>query len=74
MQTERLISMANQIGDFFRYFPDEAQAQQGIATHLQRYWTPAMCAQLVQHMQQAEGDTGLHPIVYAAVKAHITDH
>jgi formate dehydrogenase subunit delta len=34
MQTETLIKMANQIGDFFEAEPNQAQAQKDIANHL----------------------------------------
>lgn len=69
MQTERLISMANQIDDFFKFSQDEAQAKQDIVNHLRRFWTPAMREQLLQHAR-ASG-IGLHPLVKASVLEYL---
>jgi len=33
MQIEHLITMANQIGDFYKSFPDTEQAKKDIAKH-----------------------------------------
>ena len=34
--------MANQIGDFFKSYPDQEYAQKEIATHLRKFWAPNM--------------------------------
>jgi formate dehydrogenase subunit delta len=70
MQTEHLITMANQIGDFFKSFPDQEQAKKDIAQHLQRYWAGSMREQLRMHVQQHQG-SGLQPIVSEAVSAYL---
>lgn len=70
MQTENLIKMANQIGDFFKSFPDEAQAKKDIAQHLIKFWAASMRLQLVQHVQQNKGE-GLHNLVRDAVIEHV---
>jgi len=36
---DKLVRMANQIGDFFAPMGDAA-ATRGVATHLKRFWTP----------------------------------
>jgi len=46
MQTEQLIKMANQIGDFYESYPDKNQAQIDIAGHLTKFWTISMRKQL----------------------------
>jgi formate dehydrogenase subunit delta len=70
MQTETLIKMANQIGDFFEAEPNQAQARNDIAQHLNRFWTKDMRNQIASHVQTKQG-TGLHAQVIAAIKAHL---
>ena len=43
----KLVRMANQIGDFFDAMPDK-EAATGAATHLRRFWTPKMIRELVE--------------------------
>jgi len=42
MNNDHLIVMANQIGDFFKSYPDQEYAQKEIATHLRKFWAPNM--------------------------------
>lgn len=70
MQTEHLITMANQIGDFFKSSPDQAQAKKDIAQHLQRYWAGSMRQQILTHVQEQQGQ-GLQPIVRDAICEHL---
>lgn len=70
MQTETLVKMANQIGDFFESYPDQAQAQLDIAHHLNRFWTKDMRNQIAAHVKQNYG-TGLHSKVISAIASHI---
>jgi formate dehydrogenase subunit delta len=37
MKIERLIAMANQIGDFFESYPDAELAKQSIANHIKNF-------------------------------------
>jgi formate dehydrogenase subunit delta len=69
MNTEHLVSMANQIGDFFKSYPDSEQAKKDIVQHLQRFWAASMRLQLIQHVQQQQGE-GLQPIVRDAISQH----
>ncbi|HYG31803.1 MAG TPA: formate dehydrogenase subunit delta [Methylophilaceae bacterium] len=69
MNVEHLITMANQIGDFFSSYPDKAQAQEDIAHHIQRFWAHSMRQQIVRHVNERQGE-GLSPIVAAAIKEH----
>ena len=50
----RLISMANQIGDFFAPYPPE-RAREGLRNHLRTYWDPRMRSALLAHID-AGGD------------------
>jgi formate dehydrogenase subunit delta len=70
MNIEHLVTMANQIGSFFRSYPDAEQAKKDIASHLKRFWEPRMRKQLVAHVVEKQG-LGLEPIVENAVREHI---
>ena len=66
MQTETLVKMANQVGDFFESYPNQAQAQLDIAYHLNRFWTKDMRNQIAAHVKQHQG-AGLHSKVISAI-------
>ncbi len=70
MQTETLIKMANQIGDFFEAEPDEAQANLEIANHLNRFWTVDMRKQIATYVIEESG-AGLHKQVVSAISSHL---
>lgn len=70
MQTETLIKMANQVGDFFESYPDVNQAKIDIAHHLNRFWTKDMRNQIAAHVAQNNGH-GLHAKVASAISLHI---
>ncbi|WP_082693710.1 formate dehydrogenase subunit delta [Aquitalea magnusonii] len=42
MNPSHLVKMANQISDFFSADCSEEEAATEIASHLQRFWAPAM--------------------------------
>lgn len=69
MNLEHLITMANQIGDFFSSYPDQVQARQDIATHIQRFWAHNMRKQIVRHVTENQG-AGLNPLVASAIREH----
>jgi formate dehydrogenase subunit delta len=68
MKIEQLITMANQIGTFFKSSPDQEQAKQDIVMHLKRFWALTMRLQLLEHVQQ-DGQ-GLEPLVKQAILEH----
>ncbi|HAJ70655.1 MAG TPA: formate dehydrogenase [Methylophilaceae bacterium] len=70
METDKLIKMANQIGDFFEANPDTELAKQEIANHLKRFWNSVMIQSIVAHVKQ-HGGQGLHARVREAVEQHI---
>ncbi|SNR93887.1 formate dehydrogenase delta subunit [Methylobacillus rhizosphaerae] len=70
MNIEHLVTMANQIGDFFRSYPDQEQARKDIASHLMKFWPPQMRQQIIQYMQDTP-DNGLHPIVRSAIQEYM---
>jgi len=55
MNPANLIKMANQIGSFFETMPDREQAQNGIASHIKRFWAPRMRHALLQYVDQHDG-------------------
>ncbi len=67
MDIDNLVHMANRIAEFFEAMPDQDEARDGIAQHLQRYWEPRMRRELVAHVQANQG-VGLRPLVLAAVR------
>jgi formate dehydrogenase subunit delta len=66
---ETLVSMANQIADFFEPMKDRKQSLSEISGHLKRAWEPRMRRALMEHIEQ-HGGAGLKDIVLEAVRAH----
>ncbi len=69
MNPERLIHMANSIGDFFAAQPDAEEARRGIATHIRKFWEPRMRRQLYEAIDQGHAE-GLRPLVMQALQQH----
>jgi len=70
MDIQRLISMANQIGDFYESYPDQSHAQQDIAGHLNKFWALTMRKQIAQYVHE-QGGQGLHQQVKTAIKSYL---
>jgi len=67
MNTERLVTMANQIGAFFTsQGADREVAVCAIADHLRRFWEPRMRLAISRHV--ADGGSGLLDEVAEAVR------
>jgi len=64
MQPDKLVHMANQIGQFFASQPG-GHAAEAIADHLVKFWDPRMRRAIIAHAQA--GGAGLDPPVAAAV-------
>lgn len=69
MNIETLITMANQIGDFFKSYPDSEQAKKDIVIHIKRFWALRMRQQIVAHAHEQQG-AGLMPMVQEAILQH----
>ena len=69
MKIDHLITMANQIGDFFKSYPDHEQAKKDIVTHIKRFWAQGMRHQIIAHVNEHAGE-GLDPIVGEAIRQH----
>ncbi len=65
MKTETLTRMANQIGSFFRAYPEEEGAA-GVRNHIVAFWTPTMRSQFRDFVR--EDGTGLDPLVAKAMR------
>lgn len=73
MKTERLVIMANQIGDFYKSFPDKEQSKQDIADHLKKFWAQSMRDQVVQDIKdETAAAAALQPIVRDAIEKYLT--
>jgi formate dehydrogenase subunit delta len=68
MDIGHLVTMANQIGDFFKSYPDAEQAKKDIVMHIKRFWALNMRLQLIEHAQASA--EGLEPLVKEAVLQH----
>ena len=65
MNIDRLIRMANDIGNFFKSEPDHAEAVDSVALHLQRFWDPRMRKEIVAYVD--DGGAELLALVREAV-------
>lgn len=67
---EHLICLANRIGAFFESMPDHAQAIEGIADHIQKFWPPRMRVAMLDFLKDQpdgrRGEAALKPIVLQA--------
>jgi formate dehydrogenase subunit delta len=63
---DRLVRMANQIGDFYASMP-ESEATEGVASHLRLYWTPKMIREIMTFADQ--GHPGLNAVAARAVQS-----
>lgn len=67
-QHDTLVNLANRIGQFFEAMPDHAEALEGIATHIHKFWEPRMRRGLLAHLD--EGGEGLLPLVRESIEKH----
>jgi formate dehydrogenase subunit delta len=65
MKVETLVTMANQIADFFVAEAGTDAAPREIAVHITKFWAPPMRTQIIAHA--AAGGDGLQPTALAAV-------
>lgn len=65
MNDANLVRMANQIADFYTPYT-KAEAIEGVATHLRKFWDPRMRDRLIA-LSKAP-DAGLRPVIAAAIE------
>ena len=61
LDIDRIILMANQIGDFFAPYPPDRRAE-GIRNHLRTYWDPRMREALLDYVDQGGEQLAEHVI------------
>ncbi|MET0279835.1 MAG: formate dehydrogenase subunit delta [Steroidobacteraceae bacterium] len=66
MNIEHLVSMANDIGNFFDGEYGLQESPTNIALHISKFWDPRMRSQIIAHL--AAGGAGLSPSALAAVR------
>jgi formate dehydrogenase subunit delta len=64
MSPDRLVYMANQIGKFFEYQPQD-EVVPGIANHIKKFWDPRMRKAIFAYLDA--GGEGLDPLVREAL-------
>ncbi len=69
MDSQQLIKMANQIGQFFESVPNREVAEKDIATHLKRFWDPRMRRVIVASLDTGDADS-MSAIVREALTTH----
>ncbi len=68
MDIHHLVTMANQIADFFRTSnPDHAEAVKATAHHLRNFWEPRMRRDIIAYMAKTGGE-GLSEVAREAVR------
>lgn len=70
MNIDQLVTMANQIGSFFKSYPDQEKVKEEIANHLKKFWAPLMRNQIKEHVAKDAGK-GLQVIVINAIKKYL---
>lgn len=66
MTAEHLITMANDIANFFHSEPDRQLAIEGVSGHIKKFWEPRMRKKIVAHLQEHNGE-GLSELALAGV-------
>ncbi|MDA9211118.1 formate dehydrogenase subunit delta [Methylophilaceae bacterium] len=72
MKKNHLVTMANQIGGFFKSYPDKEQATKDIAAHLKKFWPPIMRKEIKEYVASSK-DNLLDDMVNDAIKKYLKD-
>jgi formate dehydrogenase subunit delta len=65
-KTEKLVTMANDISNFFDAESDKILAAEGVKKHIMRAWEPRMRKEIIEYYQH--NGTGLSPLTTEAIK------
>lgn len=72
MEIKTLITMANQIGSFFKGHPDKKQASQDIVSHIMRFWAPHMRQEIKDYVSTStKKDSLLDDLVFDAITKYL---
>ena len=69
LEDDRMVHKANQIAGYFEAYPNEDKAVDGVADHIQKFWSPPMRKQLKEYI--ANGGPDLHDLVIRAANKHL---
>ena len=64
--------MANQIGAFFKSYPDKEQATKDIAAHLKKFWPPIMRNEIIEYVDSSKENL-LDDMVDEAIRKYLKD-
>jgi formate dehydrogenase subunit delta len=67
MNVNNLIHMANRIGQFYQSYNDTAEAHEGIANHIAKFWEPRMRRAVMAELDGMLAPSFM-PLVMAALK------
>ena len=67
-----LVTMANQIGGFFKSYPDKEQATKDIAGHMKKFWPPSYAKRNTDYVDSSEENL-LDDMVNEAIKKYLKD-
>ncbi|HET6718425.1 MAG TPA: formate dehydrogenase subunit delta [Rhodocyclaceae bacterium] len=67
MNIDKLVKMANDIGNNYEAWPDRDAACQEVTNHLRKFWDPRMRRELAAHLAASGTQSGLKPLVAEAV-------
>jgi formate dehydrogenase subunit delta len=67
MSAEHLVTMANDIANFFHAEPDNAAAVEGVCNHIRKFWEPRMRRKIVAYLHESNGHE-LSELARAAVQ------
>lgn len=70
MQNDHLIKMANQIGSFFKSYPNQEYAAEEIASHMRRFWAPKM-RETIKTISADGSESMLDDIVKTAITKYL---
>ncbi len=64
--------MANQIGSFFKSFPDKEQASKDIVFHINRFWTLEMRKEIKDNVSKGNvGSDSLYDMVFDDISKYL---
>ena len=70
---EKLVYMANQIGDFFKSYPHD-QAVKGIKEHIEKFWDPRMLNQIYAIIEKPDHGLQANSLEAIQILAHEEKH
>ena len=72
MKKNHLVTMANQIGGFFKSYPDKEQATKDIAGHMKKFWPPIMRKEIIEYVASSDENL-LDDMVNDAINKYLKD-